>query len=83
MEMQKKLNHEDPTKKMPTVKNLKTLKRIDHNQIPSTMKKSSTERRQMSDFDQLLQLIGNCPGVTKSSKDMLNIPEIDFNKVPA
>ena len=52
--MQKKLNHEDPTKKMPTVKNLKTLKRIDHDEIPSAMKKSSMERRQMSDFDQLL-----------------------------
>ena len=52
--MQKKLNHEDPIKKLPTIKNLKTLKKIDPNQPDSRIQKTSMERRQMSDFDQLL-----------------------------
>ena len=32
------------------------------------MKKSSMERRQMSDFDQLLELIGNYPGINQKPK---------------
>ena len=64
MEMQKKLNHED-VKKMPTLKNLQSISKLEHIEMKQRAKKLSVERRQMSDFDQLLELIGNCPSLKK------------------
>lgn len=64
------------------MRSMRSIKRLEEGEAPPAhAKKKSSMRRQMSDFDQLLELIGTTPGMIKDSNTLLNIPDLDFNKV--
>jgi hypothetical protein len=64
------------------MRSLRSIKKLEEIEAPPGLnKKRSSMKRQMSDFDQLLELIGTTPGMAKSPNASLNIPDLDFNKV--
>jgi hypothetical protein len=76
MEMQKKLNQ--------TIKDIganRTFKKLEPQSGPPLLKQRSSFRQQMTDFEQLLELIGTVPGAVKPHGQQLSIPEMDFTKI--
>ena len=63
------------------IRSMKSIKKLEEIEALSLKKKRSSMKRPMSDFDQLLELIGTTPGIAKSPNASLNIPDLDFNKV--
>lgn len=75
LELQKRLNHS--VKDIGTNKTIKRLEGVSSNKL----QEQPVPKRELSEFDQLLELIGSKPGRTQKASPLLEFPEVDFDEI--